>query len=111
MAQLFVTYWRDIPSQVTARSGRRSERRMLPARFQEAIDMAAMRAGLAGTDDYLDQWRRGRPAPCEDDDMVAEVANVADRLERDYDHARLKRLIDNGGIAPAATRARRQQTG
>ena len=29
----------------------------MPERFQEEIDKIAMREGLAGTDDYLNQWR------------------------------------------------------
>ena len=46
MAQLVITFWRDIPSMVEARRGRKDRaKRMLPDRFQEAIDGAAMRAG------------------------------------------------------------------
>ena len=58
MANLVVTYWRDIPSQVSVKSGRKEEKRMLSERFQEAIDMAAMRGEASGTDEYLADWRR-----------------------------------------------------
>ena len=61
MAQLVITYWRDIPSQVTVKAGRKAEKKMLSDRFQEAIDMAAMRSGAADTDDYLAEWRRADP--------------------------------------------------
>ena len=67
MAELTVIWWRDIPAQVTAKEGRARAARELPPRFQEAIDAAAMRAGLIGTDAYLEEWRRepralrGRP--------------------------------------------------
>ena len=61
MAQLTILYWRDIPSQVIVKAGRRNEKRLLPALFQEAIDMAAMRSGAAATDDYLEEWRRDGP--------------------------------------------------
>lgn len=101
MAVIFITYWRDIPSQVTARAGRRSEKHLLGERFQQAIDMAAMRAGLTGTDAYLEQWRRGEATDC-GDDMAAAVAALADTVERDYDTARLRALIDNGGFDPAS---------
>ena len=61
MASLTTLYWRDIPAQVIAKAGRTSAKRELPLRFTEAIDMAAMRSGAAGTDDYLAAWRRGEP--------------------------------------------------
>ena len=50
--------WRDIPSQVLIKRGRERGKYMLSARFQEAIDRAAMRAGKGGSDAYLDEWRR-----------------------------------------------------
>ena len=53
MANLTVVYWRDIPAQVIAKAGRKSAKKMLSDRFQEAIDRAAMRSGAAGTDEYL----------------------------------------------------------
>jgi hypothetical protein len=58
MANLIVTYWRDIPSQISVKIGRKEEKRMLSERFQEAIDMAAMRDGASETDAYLAEWRR-----------------------------------------------------
>ena len=101
MASLVITYWRDIPSQVVAKAGRANEKRMLPDRFQEAIDMAAMRSGAAGTDDYLNEWRRGAPVECSDD-LAGEVAKCADAIDNDYGSERLKALIANGGRAAAA---------
>jgi hypothetical protein len=98
MASLVITYWRDIPSQVVAKAGRTSEKHMLSDRFQEAIDMAAMRSGAAGTDDYLNEWRRGEPAECSDD-LAAEVGKAAAAIEAGYDRERLKGLIANGGHA------------
>ena len=47
MAKLITIYWRDIPSQIVAKSGRRSAKVRLANRFQDAIDRAAMRAGKA----------------------------------------------------------------
>jgi len=41
MAELIKIYWRDIPSQVTAKAGRKTAKVMLPARFQEGIDRDA----------------------------------------------------------------------
>ena len=98
MAQLVITYWRDIPSQVTVKAGRKAEKKMLSERFQEAIDMAAMRSGAADTDDYLAEWRRAEPAEV-GDDLLAEATSAAERLEAEYDKDRLKDLIKNGGRA------------
>ena len=98
MPQIIVTYWRDIPSQVTVKAGRKAEKKMLSERFQEAIDMAAMRSGADESDDYLDQWRKSDPVDCEDD-MQAAVARTVEQLETDYDRQRIKALIDSGGTA------------
>lgn len=96
MAELAVIYWRDIPAQVIARAGRNAAKSELPKRFIEAVDAAAMRAGLFNSDDYLSEWRRGAPAPCADDLDAAVAAAIAD-IERTYDAARLRTLIENGG--------------
>ena len=66
MPELTVISWRDIPAQVTAGKGRGASRVQLSERFQEAIDAAAMRGGLIGTDAYLEEWRREARA-CGDD--------------------------------------------
>jgi len=96
MANLIITYWRDLPSQVTVKLGRREEKRMLSGKFQEAIDMAAMRAGASDSDAYLADWRRGEPQPC-GDDLQGEVDRAAADLESAYDKERLKGIIANGG--------------
>ncbi|AUH32021.1 virulence factor [Paracoccus tegillarcae] len=90
MSGLTLVYWRDIPAQVTMGKGRNATRVILSERFEQAIDRAAMKAGLAGTDDYLSQWRR---AAADGDDPQAE----ATRIEAEYDTARLKALIANDG--------------
>jgi hypothetical protein len=98
MADLTIIYWRDIPAQVIAKHGRQSAKRELPARFAEAIDMAAMRSGARDDQSYLDEWRRGAPEPCgEDLDAAAQAA--VDRLDAEYDQDRLGRLIGAGGRA------------
>ncbi len=98
MAQLVVTYWRDIPSQVVVKAGRKAEKRMLSERFQEAIDMAAMRGGAAETDAYLEEWRRGEPEDC-DGDMAEAADRKCAELEAAFDRERLKTLIGNHGWA------------
>ncbi|MCP3687410.1 MAG: hypothetical protein GY784_03260, partial [Gammaproteobacteria bacterium] len=58
MPKLIIYYWRDIPAQVVAKEHRETVKNVLSDRFAEAIDKAAMRAKMAGTDAYLEQWRR-----------------------------------------------------
>lgn len=99
MAQRFIVYWRDIPAQVIVRRGRESEKRELPERFIQAIDRAAMRAGLRESDEYLAQWRRGEPEPC-GDDMAAEADAALAALVQGYDDARLDALVRNDGVTP-----------
>lgn len=98
MAQLIITYWRDIPSQVSIGKGRKASKAMLSDRFQEAIDMAAMRSGAAETDDYIAEWRRGAGQEV-DGDPDAVVAATVERLEAEFDKEKLKTLIEKNGKA------------
>ncbi len=95
-AQLVTIYWRDIPAQVTAQQGRTREKALLDARFQHAIDRAAMVAGMEDTDSYVAQWRR--EAAALDGDMAAAVATEIARIDAAYDRVRLERLVTAGGV-------------
>jgi len=97
MAQLITVYWHDIPAQVIAKAGRTSAKRELPSRFQEAIDRAAMVSGEHGTDAYLAAWRR-EVVDC-GDDLEAEAATAAARIETEFDPTRLAQLVKSGGRA------------
>ena len=95
MPELTVISWRDIPAQVTAGKGRHAARVQLSERFQEAIDAAAMRAGLIGSDGYLEEWRR-ETRQC-GDDLEGEVAAAASQLELEYTDQRLEGLVRASG--------------
>jgi hypothetical protein len=95
--QLVTIFWRDIPSQVNAQAGRTRHPVTLSERFQIAIDRAAMVSGKAGSDDYINEWRRVSQ-PCGDDLAAAATAEAA-RLEAEYDKATLAKLASNGGLA------------
>ena len=97
--QLTVIRWRDIPAQVVAKRGRESAKRELSARFQVAIDRAAMYAGLFGTDEYLAEWQRDT-TPC-GGDLEVEAATMAARLEAQFSSEVLNELAGNGGWRPA----------
>jgi len=98
MSKLITIYWRDIPAQVIARTGRRSTYKKEPdPRFQKAIDRAAMRAGRGSSDKYLDDWRRVSQ-PCTGD-LEQAVADEVSRLERDFSADRLEKVVRAGGLA------------
>ena len=75
--------------------GRSTARVQLSDRFQEAIDAAAMRAGLIGTDAYLAEWRR-EARDC-GDDLEKEVDDEAEWLEGAYPNDTLERLVRADG--------------
>jgi hypothetical protein len=95
--QIQIVYWRKIPAQVKARSGRTRVSQPLSGRFQQAIDQAAMIAGMAGTDAYLGAWSTSEWE--ERDGSIEEAAqSAAAMLERDYPETRLRRLAAAGGL-------------
>lgn len=104
MANLIVIRWRDIPAQVIVRRGRESAKVQLSARFQEAVDRAAMRAGRGSSNAYLADWQRSPPRPC-GEDIQAEAAAEAARLESLYSDERLETLIRAKGLDPASQAA------
>ena len=98
MAELTIVYWRDIPAQVIVGKGRRGAKAILPERFEQAIDRAAMKVGASDTDAYLAEWRKVPSGEVAGDPQEAANAEAA-RLDRDYDQERIKALIDNDGWA------------
>jgi hypothetical protein len=94
-----VTFWRDLPSLVVARDGDDVTKSQLAARFQEAIDEAAMRLGETSGDDYLAGWSRGEwtAAP----GGAAEVCDrVVAELEEQWSAERLSHYLDELGPRP-----------
>ena len=95
-----VVYWRDIPAQIKLRSEKGRLARSLSPRFQEAIDAAAMRANVTGTDDYLEEWRTSQPQQVEGEpESVA--GELAAGLEAAYPQQRLDKLVVNKGYEKA----------
>ncbi|TCO70366.1 virulence factor [Rhodovulum euryhalinum] len=100
MPEVTIVYWRDIPAQVIVGKGRAAEKRVLPERFEQAIDRCAMKVGARDSDAYLAEWRRAAPVTREGDPAVLAGAEAA-RLDAEYDAARLAALIDASGWDPA----------
>jgi len=101
LAKLIVISWRDVPAQVLVKSGRETAKVQLSHRFQEAVDRAAMRAGKAGSDAYLADWKRSEPRRC-GDNLQAEAQAEADRIEARYCDADLLRIIRAHGVDEVA---------
>jgi Virulence factor len=96
VAEFRVTYWRDLPSLVTARDGARTAKAPLDPRFMIAIDDAAMRLGAIDSDAYLEGWRQsdwdergGSP------EEVAQA--VANELESEFGETRVQEMLDSYG--------------
>jgi hypothetical protein len=75
MARYQILCWKDIPSVVEATDAHETVKRQLSDRFQALIDAVAMKLGLAGTDEYLDQWEHG-----DDEERPGSAREVADAV-------------------------------
>lgn len=94
--QLITIYWRDIPAQVNASSRADKHQVLLKPRFQKAIDRAAMVADITTASDYVNEWRR-EAVPVQGD--LAAAANAeAERLDAEFDKAKLEELVLAGGF-------------
>ena len=79
--------------------GRDRGKYMLSARFQEAIDRAAMRAGKGGSDAYLDEWRRVTTA-IEAEGALADIAaQLGQEIEAQYSDDDITRLAKQDGYS------------
>ncbi len=80
MATYEIIGWRGIPTVVEARDQSGTASRELSERFQALIDSIAMQLGLAGTEQYLEDW--GRSAACE---RAGSADDVADAVARELE--------------------------
>lgn len=96
MAEIQVTYWRDIPSLVVAREGEDVVKVPLAQRFQEAIDEAAMRLGEIDADAYLAGWVRSDWELVAGDPADAAAAK-SQELEEHWDEQALTAYLDGLG--------------
>ncbi len=101
MAERVIVYWRDIPSQVILKKGRLKGKALLSEKFQEAIDKAAIRAGKAGTDDYVAEWHRVTSEVDVGADLDESARQEVALLEAQFPTEVLEQVIRNGGLIAA----------
>ena len=89
--------WRDIPSQVLVKRGRDRGKYMLSARFQEAVDRAAMRAGKGGSDAYLEEWRRVTTS-IEEEGALEDIAERLEKVHKAFEHAAPDTVKEQGAV-------------
>ncbi len=94
-------YWRDIPSMVTIKKGRDKGKAMLPDKFQEAIDRAAMRAGKGSSDLYIQEWHSVTEEIEYAGDLLELATNEAARIAASVDDEQLKAMVRNNGYKPS----------
>jgi len=84
MTKLTLLCWQEIPSVVEARDGPKKHKIELSMRFQELIDLIAMRRKLDGSDDYLLHWQKEKQPDSEDAPEQA-AAKLAAEIEAKYE--------------------------
>jgi len=96
MSEYQIMRWREIPSMVIARDGQTQIKISLPARFQEAIDEAAMRLGEIDADAYTSGWIRDPWIEAEGTpDALA--AKIVAGIENELTEAAIASLLDTLG--------------
>ena len=93
MSEYQVMRWREIPSMVMARDGADTIKVMLPSRFQEAIDEAAMRMGEIDADAYTAGWNRD-PWVASDEAPADLAARITAGLEEEFSESKLQAILD-----------------
>lgn len=90
MAMYQVMFWKHIPAQIKAWDERGEVKRLLPDRFQAAIDAYAMKDGSTGMDAYLEAWRWAEPA-----ERPGSAEEVAEALFNEIDAANPRSRLMN----------------
>jgi hypothetical protein len=88
-----VMYWKDFPSQIKVTEGAHTAKSMLPDRFQQAIDAAAMADGSTGTDAYLDAWHWGPEEHRECTNPEELLHTLLHEFDATYTQAKLSEMV------------------
>ena len=91
MTKIFVLFWQDIPTVIEARDATSIEKVELSKRFSELVDLIAMKKGLVGTDDYLENWKK-KKFPSTEKTAKQIVLELSKHFESKYEDIKLKSL-------------------
>ena len=91
MTKIYVLFWQDIPTVIEARDSTGVEKVELSKRFSELVDLVAMKKGLIGTDDYLQNWKKKR-LPSTEKTAKQVVLEMSEYFESKYKDIKLKAL-------------------
>ncbi len=91
MTKIFVLFWQDIPTVIEARDSTGIEKVELTKRFAELVDLIAMKKGLIGTDDYLQNWKK-KKFPSSKKTAKQAVLEMSKYFESKYEDITLKSL-------------------
>ena len=91
MTKIFVLFWQDIPTVIEARDATGIEKVELSKRFSELVDLIAMKKGLIGTDDYLQNWKKKKFASSEKKAKEG-VMEMSKHFENRYEEIKFKSL-------------------
>ena len=91
MTKTFVLFWQDIPTVIEARDATGTEKVELSKRFSELVDLIAMKKGLIGTDDYLQNWKK-KKFPSSTKTAKQTVLEMSKYFESKYEDIKLKSL-------------------
>jgi hypothetical protein len=91
VSKLNILFWQEIPSVVEAKDASGSHKVQLSQKFQELIDLIAMRRGLAGADNYLMEWRK-EAQPDREGDAKTVAQSLAAEIETRYEQIKADAL-------------------
>jgi hypothetical protein len=94
MTKVKILYWHDIPTQVKAEDNEGRAGVQLSARFQAAIDKAAMAANLIGDEGYTNGFR-WREVEAREGTAQAVAEAVAAELEAKYAELDWRSTVNN----------------
>jgi hypothetical protein len=99
MAKYKILYWHDIPSQIRVEDEHGRVNKQLPARFQEAIDSAAMKAKTTQEDSYTDgfYWSESKQREGSADAVAKKLLQELDKEYPEIDWKATADRIKNQG--------------
>ena len=102
MVRYQIIYWRDVPTQVRVKAGRKRASSMLPQRFQQTMYRAAYRAKAISGDAYSEsfrqsEWQTISTELAKSTTLDAIVQSIVHTIDVDYSDEQLNGLALNKG--------------